>query len=123
MKLVRLYPRNPDRGWFIQTYVDPQLGLKFVSERGWYQVSDEIAEALKEVRQKRYDLRSGPAFAIAKDKEEARLIERTEINPPEKEEEVVGTAEAPIPIVAKTSDKRPGARKTPQPRKRSMTAG
>ena len=120
MKLVRLYPRDPERGWFIQTYVDPQLGLKFVASQGWYQVDDDVAEVLSVVRQKHYDPRSAKAFLIAANADEARKLE-VELRPPKKEGDIIGTADAPVPVLKST---RPGSRvSAPKSRKRSMTAG
>ena len=115
-KLVRLYPRDPKRGWFIQTYLDPKLGVKFLGTRGWYQVEDEVAEELGNVLQKAYDLRSGKAFMIAKDKAEARELDLS-IAEPEEEEAKVGTAEDPVVMKS-----RPG-KAAPRTRKRSTRVG
>jgi hypothetical protein len=117
-KLVRLYPRDPERGWLIQTYLDPQMGLKFLAARGWYKVSDDQAEELKAVRQKHYDARSQKAFLIADDSDHARELEETVLRDPEAEEENIGTIEAPV------ETKRPGSRKKKvKPRKRTRKPG
>ena len=115
-KLVRLYPRDPKRGWFIQTYLDPQMGIKFLGTRGWYEVTDEIANQLKDVRQKTYDPRSGKAFMIASSKEEAREMDLKLIEP-EEEEAKVGTADDPVKVKS-----RPGKvakEVAPKPRRRT----
>lgn len=108
-KLVRLYPYNPRRGWLKQTYLDPALGerkggMKFVGKRGWYEVSDEVAEELEDVLQREYDLRSGKAFLIAKDAREAKKLDADLVDP-EDEEASIGTADAPV------RSSRPGRRK------------
>ena len=108
-KLVRLYPHNPRRGWFIQTYLDPGLGdrkggMKFVGKRGWYEVSDEVAEELEDVRQVDTDPRSGPAFMIARDAKHAKVLEEDLVDP-EDEDASVGTADVPV------RHGRPGKRK------------
>lgn len=95
-KLVRLYPRNPKKGWFIQIYTDVELNIKFLALRGWYEVEDDVAEKLRQVRQKKYDPRSGPAFLIADDKAHAKELEKTVLRPPEKDDESIGTTDAPI---------------------------
>jgi hypothetical protein len=106
MKLVRLYPRNPKKGWVIQTYVDPFIGLKFVATKGWYEVSDEIAEKLSIVKQKEYDPESKNAFLIANNDKDAKRIEDTVINPRIDEKSSIGTSNSPI----KTDRFRPGKR-------------
>lgn len=108
-KLVRLYPHNPRRGWFMKTYLDPQLGgrkggMKFLGKRGWYEVEDDVAKALEDVLQKDQDPRSGPAFLIAKDAKQAKVLD-AELVDPEEEEASVGTADAPV------RHGRPGKRK------------
>lgn len=115
-KLVRLYPRNTKRGWYIQTYLDPALGVKFLGTRGWYEVDDEVAEKLKGVRQKHYDPRSGLAFMIANDKAEAREMDASLVDPDE-EEAKVGTADDPVKVKS-----RPGMI-DPKPRTRKTRAG
>jgi hypothetical protein len=115
-KLIRLYPRDPKRGWYIQTYLDPGLGVKILGTRGWYQVEDDIAAKLKDVKQKAYDPRSGPAFMIANSKEEAREMDAKLVEP-EEEEAKVGTAEDPVKLKP-----RPG-KTTPKPRTRKTKAG
>jgi hypothetical protein len=113
----------------IGTYLDPFLGLKFVASRGWYEVSDEDAEVLSKVRQKRYDSLSPKAFAIANNVEEAKYIEENVFRPPKKEDEVIGTIETPIPAKKARPGKRPGKdtkqssrpRGRPRGRKRSMS--
>lgn len=94
-KLVRLYPHNPARGWLVQTYMHHEFG-KFVGKRGWYEVRDEVAKELAKVRQKDGKRRSGPAFMIADDKDHARELELELLVDPMKEEETVGTADAPV---------------------------
>lgn len=121
-KLVRLYPYNKRRGWLIRTYLDPALGvrgMKFVGKRGWYEVSDEVAEELADARQKDNDPRSGPAFLIARDAKHANKLEE-ELQDPEDEEVSVGTVEAPV------RHGRPGKRKSkgkPKTRQRKTKAG
>ena len=108
-KLVRLYPHNPRRGWFVQTYLDPGLGerkggMKFVGKRGWYQVTDDVAAELEDVLQKQGDPRSGPAFLIAKDAKHAKVLD-AELVDPEDEDVSIGTADSPV------QSSRPGKRK------------
>lgn len=128
-KLVRLYPHNPRRGHVLRTYLDPQLGgrrggMKFLGSRGWYEVSDEVAEELEEVRQKRYDKRSPKAFMIADDADHAKELE-AELVDDEDEDAQVGTADAPVkaarPGKRKTATKKKGSAK-PRTRRKSKAA-
>lgn len=97
-KLVRLYPKNPHRGWYLQTYLHYQLQMKFVGTRGWYKVSDDVAEKLRDVLQIQEDPRSGPAFMIAADKEEAAKLEKSLLADPKEADKKVGTFDEPVSV-------------------------
>ncbi len=99
MKLVRLYPYDKKRGHVLRTYLDPELGLKFVGKRGWYEVSEEVAEAIEDVRQKHSGVgaqRSGPAFMIADNNKAAKKMDKELAEEKGEDEDVVGTADAPV---------------------------
>jgi hypothetical protein len=120
MKLVRLYPRDPRRGWFIKTYVNVELELKILGDRGWYLVEDNIAEKLAKVRQKKYDPHSKLAFMIANDKEEAAKMDLM-LEDPEEEQKRIGTADYPVQMKKRpgVKSKETGSKKTfPKSRKR-----
>lgn len=111
-KLVRLHPRHPQLGYVLKSYTltVPQ-NLRFVEERGWYEVDDEVADVLKDIpQQERYP--NGPkAFLIASTKEEALELEQKAEDAFHKARrtEKVGTADAPVPATARPGAKKPRA--------------
>ena len=120
MKLARLYPYDPKRGHVLQNYLAPDLGMKFVSKRGWYEVTDEQAAVLAKVPQYHSGVRTGEgeAFMIADDKSEAKKLDAALEKTKGREEEKIGTADAPVQA-------RPGTKDAgkPKPRRsRSSTA-
>lgn len=108
-KLVRLHPRHPQLGYVLKSYtITTPQNLRFVEERGWYEVDDEVADELKDIpQQERYP--NGPkAFLIASTKEEAQELEEkaADILHKSRRTEKVGTAAEPVAATA-----RPGAKK------------
>ena len=74
-KLVRLRPFEPKKGHIIRRYT--AFSTTFVETRGWYRVSDEVANYLKSVHQIPNDEDSPPAFDVCTP-EEAKQIEVAE---------------------------------------------
>lgn len=108
MKLVKLPPYSKRHRFLLRRVVilNPRM-IRFIAERGWYRVEDDVAEAVAELHQIDGDPMSPKAFLIAKDEEEAKQIDAriAKLLRP-KEEDSVGTADAPI------SAERPGRKKT-----------
>jgi len=105
--LVRLFPYNPRLGHVLRRFTLAAQGLRFSDDRGWYEVSPEIAALLRDVPQEeRFPQRK--AFQIAEDAEEAKQLEEELIGMMRTEERatVVGTASAPLAAIPD----RPGAR-------------
>ena len=74
-KLVRLKPHNPGRGFPLKRFA--YFGIVFDAEKGWYRVSEEIAQYLSTVHQVPNDSYSQKAFDIC-DVEEAKAIDSKE---------------------------------------------
>jgi hypothetical protein len=113
MKLVRLYPYTPRFGYNLRSLVVTKLGMKFVGERGWYEVSDEAAAFLRTRLQDSTQPHGPKAFMIAESREDAKQLDaafNATIRDPE--EERAGTPDAPIRQAASTESKRPGRRST-----------
>lgn len=70
--LVRLKPYEPRRGAVLRRY--SYRGITFHEARGWYRVTQEVAEYLRGVRQLAGDIHSERAFDVCSD-EEARQLE------------------------------------------------
>jgi len=79
--LVRLKPYNVKAGHLLQRY--SFRGIRFMGERGWYEVDDEMAAQLKEKRQRLDDETSPLAFDVCTAEEALALEQR------EKEQAVV----------------------------------
>lgn len=75
MHLARLKPLNERKGHKVKLYMI--AGLRFYVERGWYEVSDEIAEKLRGLHQDHYDLESPLLFDVVTPAE-AETMERSE---------------------------------------------
>jgi hypothetical protein len=60
--LVRLKPLNERKHHNVKTYMID--GIRFFVERGWYEVSDAIADTLRELHQDHYDLDSPLLFDV-----------------------------------------------------------
>lgn len=106
-KLVRLYPHAPRVGWVLKTYtlIDGGKSIKFVGERGWYEVDDALAEKLEGILQESNKPKGPRAFMVAEDKDDAaRLDAEAKEILSEKKEESIGTVDAPVRL------HRPGAR-------------
>lgn len=73
--LARLKPFNDKRGQLTKIYMF--MGLKFLAEKGWYEVPDAIGEKLKELHQNHYDEESAFLFDVAS-QEEAEKIDQKE---------------------------------------------
>jgi len=74
-KLVRLKPYDPKKGHVIQRYT--AFSIRFEERRGWYKVSDEVANYLSTVHQVPTDEDSPLAFDVCSE-EEAQRIEAVE---------------------------------------------
>ena len=73
--LVRLKPYDPRRKFVLRRYV--YAGIHFLVTRGWERVPKEIADYLRDVRQKEFDPYSPPAFDVCTEAE-ARALEKRE---------------------------------------------
>ena len=72
--LARLKPRDPHRGHVLRRFV--YRGIRFEEGKGWYQVSPEVGEYLRGVRQRAFDPHSPPAFDVCTDGEAKALDAR-----------------------------------------------
>lgn len=94
-KLVRLKPYDPKRGHVLRRYT--AFGVRFEESRGWYRVSDEVAEYLGKVRQQPGLDYTPLAFDVCTE-EEAVALETREKR--EQEERAIASA----PNVATAQD-------------------
>jgi hypothetical protein len=118
MKLVKLHPYNKRMGWVMRTYTMFHDGkpIRFMSDRGWYQVDDVLAAKLEGVPQQSR-MPAGPrAFIVVNNAAEAKARDEqltARLRSARDEVVQVGTAETPVAIA------RPGARDdATQPRTR-----
>lgn len=74
MKYVRLRRRDPKHGIVLRQFV--YRGIRFLEAGGWYVVDDEVADYLKDVRQKATDPRAPEAFDICRESEARAIDER-----------------------------------------------
>ena len=65
--LVRMKKRDPKHGNVMRRFT--YRGAKFEEAKGWYRVSEEVAEYLRNVRQKAHDPQSPLAFDVCTEKE------------------------------------------------------
>ena len=72
--LVRLKPYNPKAGHVLRTYV--VQGIKFLHDRGWYEVPDALAAYLKTVPQQDTEPNSPFAFDVCTPAEAKAIDER-----------------------------------------------
>lgn len=86
-KLVRLKPYDPKRGHVLRRYT--AFGVRFDESRGWYRVSDEVAEYLGKVRQQPGLDYTPIAFDVCTE-EEALALETREKR--EQEERAIASA-------------------------------
>lgn len=111
--LVRLYPYAPRQGFVLKRYTLVNEGLRFLGERGWYEVTEEIAEVLRDIPQQSRHPHGPKAFAIARDSADAKRLDAKidEILRQAKgEDDRVGTADAPVPATPMKKATRPGTR-------------
>lgn len=122
-KFVRIAPYNPRLGFVKQTHtiIKPRP-MKFVEASGWYEVDDDIAEAVKEIPQVDHAPFGTKAFLVADTKEAARAME-AEIRRMARsnDEEVVGTPESPIRM-SRPGQKATASARGPAPAGRTRTA-
>lgn len=90
MKLVRIKPYNPKKGYKLRTYVFRGLALRETA--GWYELPDDDAAYLATVRNDDTDSNSPLAFDVCT-KEEAEAVEDAEKRQAEK-----ATAAAPLRV-------------------------
>ena len=74
--LVRLKPYDPRRGHVLRRFA--YRGIKFHEDRGWYRVEKEVAEYLRDVREKPGEPHSPPAFDVCSDGEAKALDAKEE---------------------------------------------
>jgi hypothetical protein len=100
MKVVRIKPYNPKKGFKLRTYV--LHGTVFRETAGWYEVSDADAAYLATIRNSQYDGNAPLAFDVCT-REEAQALEDAERKQVEK-----ASATAPLrihhPSVAQARD-------------------
>lgn len=70
-KLVRLKPHEPKKGHVLQRYT--AFSIRFEVRRGWYKVSDEIANYLATVHQTPGDEDSPQAFDVCTEEDAQRM--------------------------------------------------
>lgn len=70
-KLVRLKPYEPKKGHVLQRYT--AFSIRFEERRGWYKVSDEVANYLASVHQTPGDEDSPLAFDVCSEDEAQRM--------------------------------------------------
>ena len=73
--LVRIKATDPRRGLVLRRFT--YKGIRFQAGNGWYRVSEEVADSLKEVRQRSNDPHSPLAFDVCSEKE-ARTVDKKE---------------------------------------------
>ena len=79
--LVRIRPRDPHRGHVLRRFV--YQGIRFEEGKGWYRVSPEVGEYLRDTRQRAYDSRSPLAFDVCTEAEAKALdAQETEASKP-----------------------------------------
>lgn len=86
-KLVRLKPYDPKRGHVLRRYT--AFGVRFDETRGWYRVSDEVAQYVGKVRQQPGLDYTPLAFDVCTE-EEALALETREKR--EQEERAIASA-------------------------------
>lgn len=74
MLLARLKPYN-GKQFTLRSYT--VFGIKFVGDRGWYKVDDDVGEYLKTIVQRDSDPDSAPAFDVCTEAQ-AKAIEEAE---------------------------------------------
>lgn len=90
-KLVRIHPRDPQRGYHAERFKLARSRYKtFDVKAGWYSVDDATAQKLSLLRNNDSDPSSRPIFQIC-EKDEAEAIDRVAL-------EVVAKAESPHPL-------------------------
>lgn len=74
--LVRIYPRDPKRGYHAASFQLRGSGYpRFKEERGWYEVDSATAEKLSKYRNRAGDLSSKPVFQICTREEAVAIVE------------------------------------------------
>jgi hypothetical protein len=71
--LARLKPLNERKGYKVRVYMFE--GARFMVERGWYEVPDDLAVKLRLLHQEHYDLDSPMLFDVCTPEEAERLEE------------------------------------------------
>ena len=106
-KLVRIYPREPRRGHHVERYrlVGSDYPT-FYESKGWYEVDEETANALAEIRNNYKDPNSPKVFQVL-EKEQAKAVEKAE-------QIQAAKATAPVPVPRKKLKKQQKARKQPK---------
>jgi hypothetical protein len=98
--LVRIKPRDPHRDHVLRRFV--YRGIRFEEGKGWYQVSQEVGEYLRDTRQRANDLRSPLAFDVCTEVEATELDKQeTEANKPARPADkarVTAVREGPPPL-------------------------
>lgn len=75
MPYARLKPISARKGTTVKTYIFG--GVRFLAERGWYEVSDDLADRLRELHQEHGDEDSPYLFDVVESKGDTdRVVER-----------------------------------------------
>lgn len=93
MQYIRLHPFNPQKGFKVKRF--GYRGARFSSEKGWYKVTDEFAEEVKDFTQNLNDPDSKPLFQTASEEEARKLsmADYEEKNPEVQIEQAVAGAQ------------------------------
>jgi len=113
MQYIRIHPHNPQKGFKVKRF--GYRGMRFSVEKGWYQVTDEFAEEVKDFTQNLNDPDSKPLFQVASEEEARKLSMKDyeEKNPEVQIEQAVAGAQVveeeklqePTPTAKKKRDR------------------
>lgn len=126
MALARLKPVNPRRGYKLRRFTTLKFGRRYQGGK-WYQIDDPreaeyLAEMCQNGRTREENLELGedaiPAFDVAADKAEAKLIERSYSKKARRPEPEGGSVDQPVRV------HRPGKKdgRKARPRRRAKTS-
>ena len=73
-QLARLKPYNERKGHLARVYMID--GARFYEERGWYEVTDDMADQLRELHQDHYNLDSEYLFDVVSPEDAQKIDER-----------------------------------------------
>jgi hypothetical protein len=76
MPFARLKPVNERRGHRVRVYMFE--GFRFLVEKGWYEISESMADKLRDLRQEHYDDDSASLFDVVSTREAADRLDEKE---------------------------------------------